>query len=105
MEKIPQSLDYCANVPAKWRNECIDRQFGIPAKFEYTSLSEDDCKMGGFKWNDYTGCSSECSVKNKSFNSATKKCEWDAGFEPDDEDDMVMAEPAKPMAPTPRRSP
>lgn len=60
MTMIPQNFDFCSHVPAKWRTECIDRQFMTPAKFEYTQMSEADCSAGGFKWDEYTGCSSAC---------------------------------------------
>jgi len=55
--------------------------------FEYTTMKEIPCKSAGLVWNKWTGCSTECMFKNKSFNGI--KCDWNQGF-------IKIMEPAKP---------
>jgi hypothetical protein len=66
-----------------------------PAFTYKPDVEQKPCMEKGLTWNKMTGCDSRCATKGKSFNAATKQCEWDE--EPEEEEEDVV-EPAKPMA-------
>jgi len=89
----PKDPDYCSKIPSGWRQECLDRMFMEKPKVAYTQLSAVECQEGGFKYGKWTGCSSECQEKNQEFNSATKRCEWKMGFQPEEVVEEVVRPP------------
>jgi len=81
-------------IPAEWKNECVDRMLKVAPAFTYkTEMSQSDCAKAGLNFDKWTGCDSRCAAKGKSFNQATKQCEWDEEPEEEYEEPMDLPPP------------
>ena len=72
---VNKESKFCSNLPKKWLTECRGRQQMVEPAIKYSLASEKDCKEKNFLWNEWTGCSSECSQNGMSiFKDGEDRC-------------------------------